>query len=327
VKITVCHSHQEKCGIHEYGMQLDRSLNLFGVEVAACDFGTIERGIDDMEYGGILLVHYEPGLVHSGYLSGHLRRARAKGARILFCCHWYDHDYMREYDGLVDQFVVHRNYAPRHENSTVIPLGCPVYATSESRAELRARLRLPEDATVLTTIGFLTRWKCMPEITAAMLVAIAPHPKLFMHIHTPWPFNTADAHVDEPRIRTLVDDHPRVRFSTRFLPERDTLDIARAADLGFVYHSIHTGSVSAATKQFVSARRPLVITASNHVSDLQGVERVNSFDPDAFARAVVDVARSPERLTTLQTQAEAEYDRLNMHATARQYIALFRSFD
>ena len=327
MKIVVCHSHYGKCGIKEYGNQLDRAFGELGVAVEKCSYEYLGEVVSKIAPGDVFLVHYEPALTTPWYLTQYLAEARRLGAKNVLCCHWYEYEFMRQYEHLVDRFVIHREYAPKHCTSTVVPLGCPVYEPSGSRDELRQRFGLPLDKTVLTTIGFLTRWKAVPEITKAMLDAIEGFPALHVHIHTPWPYDTEGVDNEEARTREVMARHgcKWITFSKNFLPEQGVLDLVRASDLGFIYHGFHTNSVSAATKQFVSARRPLVVTPSSHSSDLEGGVVRASFEPTNFAEVVVAVATNPEWRSRLQSEMEIEYARLNMTATATKYLELFES--
>jgi glycosyltransferase involved in cell wall biosynthesis len=248
--------------------------------------------------------------------------------KTVLCCHLYRPDLFVEYTGLVDRFVIHRNYPIRHSESVIIPLGCPVYHPPVDRDRLRASY--PAGSTVLTTIGFLTWWKKLPEIATAMLNAMARHPSLFLHMHTPRPYYADDSVLqDEAKLRGIFGAHEvgeRTRFTTDFLPDTETLNLAYAADLGFLYHPIHTESVSAATKQFVSARRPLVVTGSTHAWDLNGgIERVDGFDAWTFAHKTVELALDRNKRASLTEEMKAEYERMNMHTVAQQYIDLFGS--
>lgn len=331
MNVVVCHSHQQRCGVREYGLQLDRSLIALGVSVRPCTYNDLRQATEEMSAGDILLVHYEPNLVAGDFtrMAESLCAARDKGAKIIFCCHWYDHGHLSWYEqhGWVDTFVVHREYASMSGRAAIIPLGCPVYEPKRTRSQIRQQLEIPEDAVVIAMIGFLVRWKLIPEIVEASLNAMMLHPKLHLYVHAPWPFNTWEASVETPRIQDIIGRHVaggQAHFSTEFVPEEATLDIAYAADLGLVFHPMNTSSVSAATKQFVSARRPLVVTNSSHAADIHGgVHRVDTFDAGAVARAAVAVATSPERLAALQVEAEHEYERLNMDAVAKRYVELF----
>lgn len=330
MKITVCHSHQALCGIREYGRQLDRSLTAAGTEITACtyDSGPLDAAVQQLSVGEILLVHHEPGLVHPAYLRPRLGAAKSKGARVVFCCHMYDPNYMWNYEGLVDRFVIHRDYPVTH-NTTIIPLGCPVYIPGEPGHEketLRAKFDLPQGKTILTTIGFLTPWKAIPTVARAFVEAVTGHPNLFVNFHNPWPFDTDGVQGEENTLLEVIYGNPQFKFSKEFLPEDQTLDLAWVSDVGFTLHNIHTGSVSAATKQFVSARRPLVVTNSSHASDLRkGVERVDSFDCGTFARAAVALAEDAARRAALEAEMTLEYERMNMDAVARKYVALFEA--
>jgi glycosyltransferase involved in cell wall biosynthesis len=330
MKITVCHSHQERCGIREYGSQLDRSLISLGAHVIPCSYAYLGEVVAKIERDSIFLVHFEPGLANPWYLTQFLKAARDRGARTVLCCHWYEYEYMRQYDNFVDRYVIHRDYGPRHPQAVIIPLGCPLYTPVAPQADLRKRFDLPVEATILTTIGFLNRWKAIPDLTRSLLNAIEAYPNIHVRIHTPWPFDGQNygSDIEEASTREVIAKHQckRVSFSTDFLPEEQTLDLVRASDLGFIYHPFHTHSVSAATKQFVSARRPLVVTGSTHSSDLRGgVVRVGTFDAMSLARLTVATATNADALARLQIEIEREYERLNMNTVARQYMALFET--
>jgi hypothetical protein len=323
IDITVCHSHQQRCGVKEYGLALDKSLARHGAIVHPCSYENFGDGVGAAAPNSVLLVHYEPSLVTPWFLSTYLRVAKDKGIKTVLCCHLYEHSHT--FAGLVDRYVLHRSYPMRHPESTIIPLGCPVYEPSTDREALRSAY--PSGSTVLTTIGFLTQWKRLPEIATALLAAMRPHPQLFLHMHTPKPYYT-DAIVlgEEERLQRIFQGQPNVRFSTEFLQDIRTLDLAYAADVGFLYHPINTQSVSAATKQFVAARRPLVVTSSTHAWDLKkGVEVVDGFDVWMFAHKIVSLALDTEKRAALEKSMQLEYERLNMDTVAKQYIDLFRS--
>jgi len=331
MKVITCHSHQTRCGIREYGTQLDRSLRGLGAVVLDRSYDHVElgRGVDETAPGDVMLVHYEPGLVNACYLVPYLRRVKNKGGSVVFCCHWYEPGYLRDYADVVDRFVVHRHYDGwLLANTVVIPLGCPVYdidRPERSTSALRDRFGLPQDKIVLTTIGFLTPWKAIPDVARAFVAAVGNETRLHVRFHTPWPFDQRGSAEHEQQIRQAIAGNTRFGLSTDYLPEEGTLDLARASDVGFTLHNIHTGSVSAATKQFVSARRPLVVTHSSHSSDLhEGVLRVPTFDCGTFARAAIDLAMDPARIETLRRQMAQEYERLNMDAVAGRYLELFK---
>lgn len=317
--VLVCHSSQERCGIREYGRQLDTSL----AKIAWVRPLTFKDNLVRVaEPNTVLLVHYEQMLVPVGFVET-LLGLRARNVRVVFCCHWYVYGVLGAYRDLVDAFVVHRH----HGNQTVeIPLGCPIYTPSESREVLRARLGFSPDDVVVTTLGFLSQWKKIPATLEAIL-SQAKDPRLVFQIQTPRHFSNQESGNQEEAVRAVMAKYPRIRvkFSPDFLPEKELLDRVYASDLGFVFHGQNTDSVSAANKQFVSARCPLVITDSTHGADLKaGVVRVPGFDVSVFAREVLRAAGDEKTLEKLRAGMVVEYARINMDTVAEQYLALFK---
>jgi glycosyltransferase involved in cell wall biosynthesis len=273
-----------------------------------------------VEPNAILLVHYEQQLVPVGFVET-LRTLRARGVRVVFCCHWYLYNVLGAYRDLVDAFVVHRPYG----NQTIeIPLGCPIYEPETGRLDLRARLGFQPDDIVVTTLGFLSQWKKIPATLEAIL-SKAKNSRLVFQIQTPRHFSNQESEHEEVAIRAVMAKYPQVqtRLSTDFLPEKDLLDRVYASDLGFVFHGQNTDSVSAANKQFVSARCPLVITESTHGADLKGgVVRVPGFDVAVFAAEVLRIAQNADLRDRLRGDMADEYARINMDVVAEKYMEL-----
>jgi len=324
MRIVVVHSDHEKCGVGQYGHQLDRSLvKVPGVEgIVVCNYSTLHAV--DVRADDRVLCHFEPGLVGDAVaFHGQLRAMRQKRAKIVLCCHLFEPWIGAHYASMVDLFVLHRTYYDAPAKSVQIPLGAPVYEPSGSREALREKFNLPSGKMILTTVGFLTAWKRTPEVVGAVL-AVAPPDVCFVRVQTPWPFDAvgASAQREEDALRSVIAPFGGlVQLSTEFMPEGDLLDLVHASDLGFVFHGIDTGSVSAATKQFVSARTPLVVTGSSHSSDIiQGVRRVSGFDPGGFAREVVRVAGDAPMMEKLRKGIVAEYARINMDVVAKRYV-------
>ncbi|HXB28147.1 MAG TPA: hypothetical protein VNV25_25680 [Gemmatimonadaceae bacterium] len=312
-RVLVCHSSLERCGVREYGRQLDASLVKAGTNLLPFTYGNVQAIPQVCSAGDTLLVHYEPQLLPPDFLHT-LGEIKKRGTRIVLCCHWYSEGALRDLRPLVDEVVVHRSY-PDAGRATVIPLGCPVYEPGDREA-LRRRLGL--SGVVVTTIGLLAGWKRIPETVAA--IARQAPAGVTIVVQTPPPSPNSG---EEDRLRSAIAPFgDKARLSTRFLPETDLLDLVHASDVGFVFHGVHTQSVSAATKQFVSARTPLVTTSSTHSSDLNGVHRVDSFDPDVFAREVLRVAADAPLCERMRGEMAAEYTRLNMDAVAAHYMGV-----
>lgn len=332
--LIVCHSAHERCGIAEYGRQLDAALRINGISPISLSYAApkqIESYVGAAP-NSTLLVHYEPSLMSRRFMDV-LSQCRSRGARIFLVCHWFSPDLLNgELAAIADKFIVHRDYGVDHPRVVVIPLACPVYEPKIERRELRGALfNVRDDRLILTTVGFLSGWKKIPEL----LRVLFQHPDwrdfdCVLRVQTPIPFS-GDVDNQEGQIRNLLETLPaaqreRIQFSTEFLPDESLLDLVHASDLGFLFHAQHTNSSSAAVKQFVSARTPLVTTDSSHTSDVHGgIRRVNTFNPGIFVEELFAMARDRRLREQLRAELEGEYRRLNMNEVARAYADLIRS--
>ena len=323
--VVVCHSMRERCGVREYGRQLDIALARH-MTVQAFTFEQLQPLVGAVGPGSPVLVHYEPSLVPAGFQAA-LRAMRGRGAKIVFCCHLYPGEGLGGLSEFVEAVVVHRDYAGMPATVKKIPLGCPVYEPKASREQMRKLMGLPADAVVLTTLGLLAVWKRIPDTVEALRHAFLQDASLFLQVHAPSPINHPTVHQEEARLRDTLSRFPRdrVRFTNSFLSEEDLLNRAHVSDVGFVFHGENTLSVSAAAKQFISARCPLVTTGSTHTADLGScVLRVDSFDPGVFAREVLRVARDPVLREKMRDATVSEYHRLSMNSTAVHYVDLLK---
>jgi len=325
--LLVLHSPHERCGIAEYGRALGVAFLAEGVTPRSRPLSASPEFIlNDVAPGTVVLVHFEPSLVPFDIAST-LMAARERGARVVFCCHWFGDSTLANFGHVADRFVVHRDYGLKDQRVVEIPLGCPVYDPPADKASLRRRYELPEDAIVVTTLGFLSPWKKLPAVAGAMARMMRMAPRVFLQVLTAIPF-AGDAHGEKRAMQRVLSSLPgdRYFFSTEFRVEQDLLDRLAASDLAFLYHGQDTGSVSAATKACVAARLPAVVTGSSHASDIrEGVHRVEGFDPARFSSEVLFTAGDPPKLAAMREGMEREYRRLNMRAVARRYIDLFGS--
>lgn len=321
-ELLVLTSSEVRCGVAEYAAQLDGELRALGVKLREHPIRDTSA-LRNVPPGTPVLVHAEPSLLGADFDMA-LDEAVAMGAYVATCFHYLDRDLLRRFETRSHALVSHRTYDFNHPNMRVIPLGCPVYEPSASREELRQKYNLPIGEKILTTAGFLSPWKKFPEIVAAFL----PHLKeqnLWLQLCCPGHFS-GQSSGEIQRINALRTNTngERVIWQSDFVPAAELVERCAASDLGFVFHNTDTGSVSAATKQFVAARCPIVVTSSNHASDLQrGVVRVGNLDIGNFISQVLGLANSPTFLASLRADIEEDYRRLNMREIARQYVQVF----
>jgi glycosyltransferase involved in cell wall biosynthesis len=318
--LVVFSSGKERCGINEYSKGLDAQIRSLGVQVS-------EENLDQTALlasapaGAEVLVHLEPSLLGPGFDQA-LRAAYQRRAKIVGCFHYCDPNFFRRFVNYTDLLVTHRDYGISHPKLRQLPLACPTY-TPPNRAELRSKFGFPEDVKVLTSLGFLTRWKKIPELVTQLLPELARR-NIKLQLLCPMHFS-GDPHREMDRLRKLVQGQSSVIWHSNFLPEQEMLERVAASDLGLVYHGEDTGSCSAANKMFVSARCPILLTSSNHDSDVQhGAEHLKSFDLGQFAQRALELIEDEQKLAALRIGIERDYELLNQRAVAQRYLELFK---
>jgi len=323
-ELVVFSSPQTQCGIAEYSRDLDVQLRAVGVNVRQHTLAELDV-LRNVQPGTVLLLHVEPSLLPTDFDNA-LATAISRGAYVGVCFHYLDEVLYRRFANRSHAMIAHRNYGISDPLLHEVPLGCPVYdAPSDSRRrQLREQLGLPVDATIVTTVGFLSPWKKIPEVSLQLLAQMPDQSRMFLQLVCPAHFS-GESRGEVEKLQQVHSLHAhRSYWASSFVPVSELLDRVAASDLGFVYHQVNTGSCSAATKPFVSARCPVVVTSSNHASDVAGAYRVPNFDVGSFAQTVLDVARDPRMLQDLRSRMQADYERLNMNRVAQMYVDVYR---
>jgi hypothetical protein len=321
-ELVVFSSPQAYCGIAEYSRDLDAELVKLGVRVRQHTLAETNV-LRDVQPGTVLLLHVEPSLLSPDFDNA-LATALQRGAYVGVCFHYLDEILLRRFASRAHAMVVHRNYGISNPLFHEVPLGCPVYEPPPyaERLAIRERLGIPSGVTVVTTLGFLSPWKRLPEVAVELL---AQNAGIFVQMICPSHFS-GESMGEVSRMRDIASVYQgTLRWSPEFIPASEVLDRVAASDLGFVYHPVNTGSCSAATKPFVSARCPVVLTPSNHSSDVrEGAYRVPGYDLGEFTRAVVAVARDAHMMHQLRDGMQRDYERLNMTRVAQMYVDVYR---
>jgi hypothetical protein len=326
VKLTVFGSPHERCGISEYGRALNEAFEMLGVELelhSVRDMSALVHAKDNV------LVHFEPSLITPTFYRV-LTNVRRRGAKTVVCCHYFDETVGKALGPGAFKIAIHRDYRIPHPNTVIIPLGCPLY-DYEGRVQAREdifkelvkeRPELDDDGeeqpTIITTCGFVSAWKRFPETVEALAPLLPPDTWLQMLC----PYHFVRNEKEEQRLKAVAFKHERVILESEFIPEVEFLDRLAISDIGFVYHGENTSSVSAATKAFVSARCPFVVTDSNHASDISSaIHSVRKLSE--FASTVVKTSKDFVRLREAKALVQIEYEHLNMIEIAGRYLDLY----
>ncbi len=188
----------------------------------------------------------------------------------------------------------------------------------EARARVRRDLGIPDDAVIAVTVANLRRPKDYPNLLRASRAAIDEVPNLFVLALGQGPLK------DE--IERL---HQEMHLGNRvqFLGFRtDVADVLAASDM-FVIASAHEGG----PLSLIEAMRvglPAVATDVGFVSDAiqDGVHGliVPTGDSASLARALVSLAREPERRRRLGEAARAASDQFDVRRAVGRQVAIYR---
>lgn len=184
-------------------------------------------------------------VVRAALLLGGLQIARIRGARLVWTVHNVDpHEptpprfsrlYWSVFTRMVDGVIsLHDAAVPalraRHPRlaerpTAVIPQGLYVdtYPDDCTRAEARERLRLPDEAVVLTSFGLIRRYKGVPEFVRAFRASRDPGAVLLVAGE---PFDD----VLRAEIEEAAGDDARVRLELRRIPDDEVQYMMRASD-------------------------------------------------------------------------------------------------
>ena len=335
MKIALYSSKRDRCGISTYTSQLEEAFTLLGHNVRYwgsqppydATFDEIRSWKPDVFH-----VQHENSIMPSdGSLEKYAGLMCREGTRVVFTLH-------TESDAAIQMvraatmnaaksIVVHRPTASATD-AVVVPMPCTSVGVMESRSDLRRRFGFPEDAFVLSTVGFMIPWKDHPRMVEALLPWIESKPFLHLQVIASEHFNesmrgyAADCRM---RISRITAKFPRVHHVDGYPSDRELVERLAASDLGYVWCPFDTGSSSAAAAQFTTARCPLVATDSSHYAFLgTGIVRGSKTDLDSFVKLVQKTAEDRALLAELRDNQRRMYRDRNYIATALKHLEIYK---
>lgn len=329
MKVALYSSLRPRCGISTYACHLEEALRGLGADVR--HWGSLRphgEAFGEMR-------EWDPDVVHVQYevsimpprqaLSDLARGRRAAGRRAVITLHSESRTGAEAASGGFSAVLLHRppTFLP---SARVVTMPCPTHEPSP-RAALRARYGFPEDALVLSTVGFLLPWKRTAEIAARLapwLVRRGAHLQVVAPEHFS-PEARGHAAVCSKDLADLsAATGGLVRHISGYPPDGELVERLSLSDLGYVYCPEDTGSSSAAASLFVSARCPLVTSTSTHYDHLLcRSARGPKEDVGAFAEAVREAAGDRDLLLRLGAAMEEMYAETNYRECARRHLEVY----
>ena len=223
---------------------------------------------------------------------------------------------------------------PTPENLLGLPAGTVRYidmGTPEfpllSRSEARQKYGIPENAFIISTFGFLSGWKTTHPVVRGLVEYMRQRPEVRLQLLTSHhSMMVGESQVEKDMIARAAYEggvSDRILHLTDFLSDVIIHERLCASDVGFQYAPVHTGSSSAASRRFIAAGVPLVITESNHFETLtKGVQRT-AFDLESFVNGIAQVSREPALLARLRTETLEFREETGWSKAAGEHLKLY----
>lgn len=337
MKIGLYSSKRDRCGISTYTSQFEEAFSLLGHEVrywgSQAPYEPTFQEIRAWKPDVLHIQHETSIMPQDGSLEKYASIMSREGTRVLFTLH-------TESDGTIqlaraattflkNRIIMHRP-TPSATDAVVIPMPCTNIGQIQGRSELRRRFGIPENALLVSTVGFMIPWKDHPRIVEAMVPWLLRRPEVHLQV-------IASEHFNES-LKGYAEDCRRQisRLSSGFLPgrihhidgypsDRELVERLAASDLGYVWCPFDTGSSSAAAAQFTTARCPLVATDSSHYAFLgTGIVRAPKGNLNAFVELIQKTAEDGAMLAQLRANQWVMYLERNYIATALKHLELYR---
>jgi glycosyltransferase involved in cell wall biosynthesis len=335
LRIALYSAKRDRCGISTYTEHLSEALALLGHDVRYFNcLPPYERTLEE-------ILKWKPDVVHVQHetsivppdeiLENYLGRIKAQGARIVFTLHTATKAaaLLATRIGAPHKSVVTHRPSSDAKGSVVIPMPCTNFGVTLGRSELREIFSFPQDAFVVSTVGFMIPWKSHAEIAEALATWLERDPKVHLQIIASEHFNESlRGHAEECRVRlerlAVKFGKSRVRHIVGYPSDKELIQRLSMSDLGYVWCPFDTDSSSAAAAQFVTAKCPLVASNSTHYDSMgDGVLRAEKTDVNGFAKLIEKTACDRELMAKLKAGQWATYKNRNYIMTAMRHIELY----
>jgi hypothetical protein len=334
INIAYLSSWNIACGIAVYTKHLVDALGIKGYKAVGYRNTLQPKDVVKLvqrDRINLLHVQYEQALFPSrSNLNSILQWCKTNKIATVLTPH-SEQDTIKQFEPFVDAFVFHKpSQFLTGDNVKLLPMAVPVYEPSETKANLRTKYSLPIDSKILATTGFAFNWKMYSEILGLM----APYLRSRKNTRVQLCISNSDFAPKETqynlaKCKQLIESHKLQDYvwlnpGGRFLPQQELNDRLYLSDLGYLWGGLTTSSSSAAAKEFISSRLPVITTDSSHYHDLHPLAiEVTNKDPNNFVQRVFANLDNKDLLQQTQYKMEEAYDRLNYSTMISNLVSIY----
>lgn len=331
LRVAYWSTWQVACGIAVYTEHLVKALQHHGSTIFVYSNKVTPQDLlkqVDIDRPHVLNIQYEPAIMpRTPELIALIRELRSRRIKVIMTFH-SEPDSAKQLATVADQCIFHKpsNYFTMGGKINQIPMGVPVFNPSQSKETVRAKYGFTNEDKIMTTTGFMFTWKQHADVLMRMAGTLKENPHYKVQLLTAFnDVNPDECHRENTNIKSVIDTfelHNQVTHITSFLPQEELSERLWISDLGYLWSGITTSSSSAASKEFVTSRLPLVVTDSNHYHDMNvGVVRT-PMDKDVFVNTILNTL-STSSLNNMRQELETTYDQLNYNNSILKHVEVF----
>jgi hypothetical protein len=206
-------------------------------------------------------------------------------------------------------------------------MGVPIFNPIMDKSSYRQKYNIEPNKFVISTVGFMFRWKHHAIFLEHMVNHLRQNNNIMIQLLTSFhSLNNKECIEENNKITNLISSNTlkdRIIHITDFIPQEELNSRLFLSDLGFLWSGIETTSSSAAIKEFVASRLPLVKTDSNHLHDVNAGCIVTNKDMSNFVAKIMEVYHNPNILDKLRAEIEDCYNQINYGQTIDRFVDIF----
>lgn len=337
MKIALYSSNRERCGISTYTSSLEDALASFGHDVR--HFGSAPPY--EQTFGEVM--GWKPDVFHFQHETGimppepviekYSSLMSRDGVRTMITLHTEDESTLRiarkVSGGLPGRVIIHRRTTDATD-AIFLPMPCTCIGPLPDKISMRRKHGIPEDAFLVSTVGFMIPWKDHPKVVELLAPWLKSRKDVHLQVIASEHFNESVrvyADVCRKQLSAIASQfkEERIHHVDSYPSDRELIERLVASDLGYVWCPFDTGSSSAAAAQFTTARCPLVASDSSHYAFLgTGIVRAPKTDVNAFVDLIRKTAEDPALLARLSSEQWLMYRERNYLATALKHLELYQ---
>jgi len=220
----------------------------------------------------ILNIQFEPALYDYFDFKKLLKKIKQLKIKIILTVHT-EIEEIKKIEKFIDYFIFHKipKFFSNRKNINIIPIGAPVFKLPKDRNEIRKKYDFSPNDIILTTFGLMAKWKKNSEILKSFVPLLKKNPDYRIQLLTSFSdIDFKQSMKENKKINSVIKNYnlkKQITYITDFLPENELNERLWISDLGYLWCDLNSSGSSAARKQFISARLPLITTNSPHYHD------------------------------------------------------------